>query len=151
MSRRARRLRMAAALALVVGSLIVAVVQAAAAGDRGRTVLGPGVVTVELRLEHSRFHPSRLDVVEGTTVRFEVHNEDPIGHELIIGDADVHARHERGTEAAHAPVDGELSLGPLAQGTTTFGFDHPGTVVFACHLPGHLAYGMRGEVVVRPG
>jgi uncharacterized cupredoxin-like copper-binding protein len=140
----------AATLAVAFAGFAVAVVQAAAADDRGRAVQGPGVVTVELRLAHSRFRPSRIDVVEGTTVRFEIHNEDPIGHEFIVGDAGVHARHERGTEATHPPVDGELSLAPLSEGSTTFAFDKAGTVAFACHLPGHLAYGMRGEVVVHP-
>jgi uncharacterized cupredoxin-like copper-binding protein len=143
-----RRRFLVAVAAMVVAACAAAVVQAAAGEDRGGAN-GPGEVTVDLRIAHSRFHSTRIDVVEGTTVHFAIHNEDPIGHEFIVGDAAVHARHERGTEAAHPPVDGELSLPPLSDGTTSFTFDRSGTVVFACHLPGHLAYGMRGEVVVR--
>jgi uncharacterized cupredoxin-like copper-binding protein len=28
--------------------------------------------------------------------------------------------------------------------------DQPGTLTFACHLPGHVAYGMVGEIEVVP-
>jgi uncharacterized cupredoxin-like copper-binding protein len=31
---------------------------------------------------------------------------------------------------------------------TTYRFDDVGEVVFACHLPRHLAYGMKGVVTV---
>ncbi|HVL03658.1 MAG TPA: multicopper oxidase domain-containing protein [Acidimicrobiales bacterium] len=90
----------------------------------------------------------RLQVRPGTTVRFQVRNTDPIAHELIIGDGGVHHRHATGTEAIHPPVPGEVSVRPHESGLTTYTFDQPGTVVFACHLPGHLDYGMKGVVVV---
>jgi uncharacterized cupredoxin-like copper-binding protein len=32
---------------------------------------------------------------------------------------------------------------------TAYTFHTPGVVLFACHLPGHFAYGMVGEVVVK--
>ena len=114
----------------------------------GADVLGPGEVSVELGIEHSRFSFDRLQVRPGTTVRFQVRNTDPIAHELIIGDEEDHNRHATGTEAFHPPVPGEVSVGPHETGLTTYTFDEPGTVVFACHLPGHLSYGMQGAVVV---
>ena len=61
---------------------------------------------------------------------------------------EVHARHEGGHEAEHPPVPGELSVGPDEQGVTSYVFDEPGTVEMACHLPGHYAFGMRGEIAV---
>jgi uncharacterized cupredoxin-like copper-binding protein len=121
-----------------------------AAPRGGGEVLGPGRVTVELDVEHSRFSPERIRVVEGTEVRFVVDNGDPIGHELIVGDAEVHATHEAGTHAQHPPLPGEVSVGGGDQAETTFRFDEPGTVEFACHLPRHYDYGMHGEVVVEP-
>ena len=140
----------------VVPMALVAAVAIAAAGYAVEAVtsrpdgavLGPGEVSVELAIEHSRFGFDRLHVRPGTTVRFEVRNTDPIGHELIVGDEAVHRRHTTGSEASHPPVPGELSVGPHETGSTTYAFDEPGTVVFACHLPGHLDYGMKGEVVV---
>ena len=51
---------------------------------------------------------------------------------------------------AHPPVPGEVSVGPDDDGLTIYRFDEPGRYEFACHLPGHLAFGMKGWVVVEP-
>jgi len=104
--------------------------------------------TVELRIHHSHFFPDHLSVPMGTHVRFVVRNDDPIDHELIVGDASVQLRHEKGTEAWHPPRPGEVSVAARTLATTTFTFSTPGTTEFACHAPGHYAYGMRGEVSV---
>ena len=140
----------AAGLLGVVVALAAASVGEALDGPGGGDVspLGPGPVTVELAIDHSRFSVERIVVRPGSLVRFVVSNDDPIGHELVVGDDDVHARHATGTEAAHPPVPGEVSLRPGEVGVTVVRFDAPGTYRFACHLPGHLAYGMEGEVVV---
>lgn len=141
------------AIAVVAGAVIAAagyLLDARASGPDG-DVLGPGEVSVELGIEHSRFSFDRLEVRPGTTVRFEVRNTDPIAHEVIIGDDGVHRRHATGSEPVHAPVPGELTVGPHETGLTSFTFDEAGTVAFACHLPGHLDYGMIGEVVVTDG
>ncbi len=118
------------------------------AGDDPPQPLGPGEVNIRLGIEHSLFEADEIHVVEGTRVRFVVENTDPIAHELIVGDASVHARHEAGTHAGHGPVPGEVSVEANAQGVTTFRFDEPGTVEFACHLPRHYGFGMHGTVVV---
>jgi uncharacterized cupredoxin-like copper-binding protein len=39
-------------------------------------------------------------------------------------------------------------VGPNDTAVTTFTFDTPGVYEFACHLPGHYEYGMRGEIEV---
>lgn len=143
------RWRLLLPIAVAAGCLTAALGFAIDDGSSEADVLGPGEVTVELGIEHSRFSFDRLEVREGSIVRFVVRNSDPINHELIVGDDDVHRRHRDGTEAVHPPVPGEVSVGPNAAASTIYEFDEPGTVVFACHLPGHLAYGMRGEVTVR--
>jgi uncharacterized cupredoxin-like copper-binding protein len=129
---------------LAGGYAIADATHANAASD----ALGPGLVTVDVHIRYSHFSMKTLQVRAGTTVRFVVHNDDPINHEFIVGDAAVHRRHELGTEAAHPPVPGEVSLPPLDDGATFFRFDRPGRYLFACHLPGHFAYGMKGWVVV---
>jgi uncharacterized cupredoxin-like copper-binding protein len=144
---------------LVRGALAVLVATATALGgyamDTGAhaatasaTALGPGLVTVDVGIHYSKFSFSTLHVRPGTLVRFLVHNDDPIHHEFIVGDASVHLRHEHGTEASHPPVPGEVSVAPNDVGETFYRFNKPGRFLFACHLPGHLAYGMRGYVVV---
>jgi uncharacterized cupredoxin-like copper-binding protein len=112
------------------------------------SVLGPGLVTVDVGIHYSHFSISALHVQPGTVVRFLVHNDDPIHHEFIVGDAAVHLRHEAGTEASHPPVPGEVAVAPDDVGETFYRFDQPGRFEFACHLPGHLAYGMSGWVTV---
>ncbi|HSK22634.1 MAG TPA: plastocyanin/azurin family copper-binding protein [Egicoccus sp.] len=139
----------AAIVAMVVTYALTSAVQASAA-DREAATLGPGHVTVTVDMEHSRFVPDRLRVREGTVVTFEVVNHDPIHHEFVLGDNDVHRAHERGSELLHPPVPGEVSTGPNGAGMTFYAFDEPGTVAFACHLPGHAEYGMRGDVEVVP-
>ena len=148
------------ALVLAAGATGVAVVVAVSAilmsgtssdAATTRPVLGPGTVTVRLDVEHSHFAPTHVVVRRHTTVRFVVVNHDPIGHELIVGDAAVHALHATGTEAAHAPRPGEVSVPPNSRATTTFMFHDVGTVLYACHLPGHFEYGMKGTVEVVDG
>lgn len=112
--------------------------------------LGPGVVTVELDMRHSRYSSDALRVYEGTLVRFMVTNEDPIHHEFVAGGDDVHEAHAAGDDEFHPPVPGEVSVDPGATGFTAYLFDEPGTVAFACHLPRHLEYGMEGEIEVVP-
>jgi len=120
------------------------------APDPVAPALGPGDVTVRLDIEHSLFSPTSLRVVEGTRVRFVVVNGDPIHHELIVGPPDVHVRHENGTEASHPSIPGEVTIDLGATAVTTYTFDEPGTVEFACHLPGHYQHGMHGTVEVVP-
>ena len=133
-------------VAILLAATAIAAMTITAVDAEG--VLGPGPVTVTLDVNHSRFSPDVIHVRVGTTVTFVVVNDDPINHELIVGDDDVHTRHENGSEADHPPVPGEVSVGPGESARTTYVFDGPGTVLFACHLPGHFDYGMHGSVRV---
>lgn len=146
-----RRLLPTVAVALIAVT-VLAVGQALARdddnGNTNSTVLGPGDVTVTLDVRHSKFVPDHIQVRPGTTVRFVVDNHDPIGHELIIGDDDVHRRHENGTEPYHDPRPGEVTVPATASAETTFEFGTSGDVMFACHLPGHFKYGMKGTIEV---
>ncbi|HXH58626.1 plastocyanin/azurin family copper-binding protein [Iamia sp.] len=148
--------RLATALAaLVVGGAVTGGGYAVAAADdeAAEPVRGPGTTTVTVTIRDSRFSPEVIRVWEGTQVRFVVRNRDPLNHELVVGPDAVHLRHTDGTEAAHPPVPGEVSLGPGQTGATVYDFDEPGTVRMVCHLPRHEDYGMVGavEVVPRPG
>ncbi|MGQ0847946.1 MAG: cupredoxin domain-containing protein [Actinomycetota bacterium] len=143
-----RRLGPVVVIALIVTATVTGLGSAMASADGSTAALGPGEVTVQIDIEYSRFIPERLTVVEGTKVRFLVVNGDPIHHELITGEPEVHLRHANGTEAKHPSIPGEVSVGPNGRAVTTFTFDRPGTFEFACHLPRHYEYGMRGEVEV---
>jgi len=127
------------ALAMLVVAGLVAC-RPAQAEDRMRTV--------EVTIHYSRFDPSTLSFDPGTTVRFEIRNTDPIDHEFILGDEEVQAIHERGTEAHHGARPGEISIPAGTTRITTYTFAEAGRLIFGCHLPGHYAYGMRGTVTV---
>jgi len=137
------RSRVAAAAVAAAGLLAACADGGAGSGD------GPPVRVVRLSIEHSAFEPAALTFRKGDRVRFVVVNNDPIDHELIVGDAAVQARHEEGTEPHHGAVPGEVSVPAGTTRTTSYVFDRAGELVFGCHLPGHYDYGMRGTVLVR--
>lgn len=148
------RSRIAAAALVVVGAVAgICAIAGSSSGATPSATLGPEDATVTLTIRHSRFTPDHLTVKAGTLVHFVIRNEDPIGHEFIVGDEGVHARHEAGTEASHPPRPGEVSVAPTSTAETTFRFEGTtgaGAVVYACHLPGHFRYGMSGAVDVVP-
>jgi len=139
----------AALLMLATGAF--AIVRAGPSTASRMGALGPGEVTVRIDIDRSRFSTDRIRVLPHTEVRFIVVNHDPIGHELIVGGPDVHARHANGHEAYHPPVPGEVSVPADGRASTTYSFHGIGPVEYACHLPGHYQYGMHGvvEVVAR--
>ncbi|MCA1830911.1 MAG: cupredoxin domain-containing protein, partial [Actinobacteria bacterium] len=125
-----------AAVALL---LATSCVSAVAAGPR----------TIEVSMHYSHYSVSSLDVAAGSTVTFLVHNTDPIPHEFIIGTEAEQAAHETGARRSHNGLPGQASVEPGARATVVYTFARAGTFIFACHLPGHYAYGMRGTVTVR--
>jgi uncharacterized cupredoxin-like copper-binding protein len=119
--------------------------------------LGGCAVTAEAKerdvivnLNHSRFDPGSFEFEAGTTVRFVIHNNDPIDHEFLLGDEEAQDRHEAGAHAAHGAIPGEVSVPAGTTRSTTYTFTEPGNLIIGCHLPAHYAYGMRAEVNVQP-
>jgi len=103
-----------------------------------------------VNINHSRFDPTAFEFERGTTVRFVIHNSDPIDHEFLLGDEASQDRHEKGTHASHGAVPGEISVPAGSTRSTTYTFTEPGDLIIGCHLPAHYAYGMRAEVTVTP-
>lgn len=103
---------------------------------------------IEIRIHFSRYAPATISVPAGRMVTFVIDNSDPIDHEWIVGDEDVHRRHRTGTEPYHAARPTEISIPALSERRTTITFPQAATLTFVCHLPGHEAYGMIGTLVV---
>jgi uncharacterized cupredoxin-like copper-binding protein len=141
-------------LAVVAVACAAAVLVAARATGGQPAGDGPDR-TVVVTMHHSRFQPATIRVDPGQRVRFVLRNTDPIDHEFILGDTFVQARHEQGRQRHHhGDVPGERSV-PAGQEAAT-SYDFPAgldgrTLEFACHLPGHYAYGMHGTVRVGAG
>jgi len=134
----------ARAAAIVAGLVLVGALVA-------WSTAGSAVRTVDITIHFSHFDSSSIAVDPGETVRFAIHNEDPIAHEFIVGDRYVQLIHEVGSEPSHGAKPGEVSVlaGTTAETTYTFPASAVPHLQFACHLPGHYAYGMRGSIVIR--
>ncbi len=105
---------------------------------------------VIVNVNHSRFDPAAFEFETGTTIRFVIHNADPIDHEFLLGDEADQDRHESGTHAEHGAIPGEVSLPAKSTRSTTYTFTEPGKLIIGCHLPAHFDYGMRADVTVTP-
>jgi len=106
-------------------------------------------VRVDIRIKYSHFDPSLVQVPSRTPITFVVRNDDPIEHEWIVGDDEVHRVHRTGTEAHHGARPTEISIPAMSTVETTVTFAEPVTWKYICHLPGHEAYGMVGVVEAR--
>ena len=104
--------------------------------------------TRTITIHYSHFSPALVKVPAGRPVTFVLKNEDPIEHEWIVGDSEVHERHRTGTEPYHDQVPTEVTIPALSTRVTTVTLAGPASYLFICHLPGHEEYGMRGTVVV---
>ncbi|HEX2700630.1 MAG TPA: plastocyanin/azurin family copper-binding protein [Acidimicrobiales bacterium] len=145
-SGRARPLAFLGALVAVAVAIPVGI----ASAGHGTPPPPAGPVTIRITAYHSRFLPASVEVAPGARVRFVIRNADPIDHEFIVGGPEVHRRHEVGREAHHhGEVPGEISVPAGATVETVWTApSEPGPLTYACHLPGHFAYGMAGTVHV---
>jgi len=103
---------------------------------------------IEIRIHYSKFEPSTLNIPAGVPVTFVIHNDDPIDHEWLVGDAAFHARHRTGTEPLHGDRPDEVSLPANTTKTTTLALP-AGSYTYICHFPLHEQYGMVGVVNAR--
>ncbi len=147
----ATRSRRARAVAALVAAAAAAILFGVAAAG-GEDAPAAGTTMVEITAHQSRFTPASVTVPAGATVRFVIHNLDPIDHEFIVGGPEVHRQHEVGREAHHrGELPGEISVPAGATVSTTWTApSSPGPVTYACHLPEHFAYGMAGVVHLTP-
>ena len=139
---RSRRVIVVAAIAgaLLAGGLAWMLEGGGAAGPK----------TIGITARYSRFEQDRVTVKPNSTVRFVIHNADPIDHEFIIGPPETHDIHERGQPHFHTgAVPGEVTVPAGATVETTWTFGPSGDVAYACHLAGHWTYGMHGKALVR--
>ncbi|HBT32811.1 MAG TPA: hypothetical protein DEB15_08210 [Pusillimonas sp.] len=98
-----------------------------------------------------RFEPSQINVKAGETIRFFVKNSGKIPHEMVIGsiaDLKAHAEEMRNMPDMQHAEPNMMTLKAGQRGGLVWTFDQPGTVDFACLIPGHMEAGMVGKVNV---
>ncbi len=110
--------------------------------------------TIEVGMgDDMRFRPARLELREGETVRFVLHNRGHELHEFVLGtreELDAHAElmlkfpdmeHDE-PWMAHVP--------PGRRGEIVWTFNRAGEFEFACLIAGHYQAGMKGTIRVIP-
>ena len=118
-------------------------------GNKAITVVygTPTSITIDIRF--SKFVPKEITVPVGMPIMITLTHNDPIDHEWIVGDDQVHAIHRVGTEPLHPDRPTEVVIPAGATKTTIVTFDQVGKLAFICHLPAHEAYGKVGAFTIR--
>lgn len=109
--------------------------------------------TISIRMDDTmRFHPDRLEVARGETIRLRVSNTGRVAHEFVLGEESaLHAHAEAMRMQPDMPSHHEanaITVAPGQTGEIVWTFPRAGTVDFACLLPGHYEAGMTGKIEV---
>lgn len=108
--------------------------------------------TIEVTMaDNMRFTPDQIKVKVGETIRFFVKNTGKIPHEMVIGsmsELKEHAEMMRKMPGMQHAEPNMITLKPDQRGGIVWQFDKPGTVDFACLVPGHMEAGMVGKMMV---
>lgn len=117
------------------------------AGDDGKVQR-----TIEVRMSDAmRFTPNRLEVKEGETVRFLIHNEGKVMHEFVIGtkaENDAHAQMMLKHPGMEHDEPYMAHVAPGKKGAVVWTFNRAGEFDFACLIAGHYQGGMVGKIIV---
>ena len=132
--------------------------------------------TVEVTLRDIAFEPKSLDVKAGETMRFVLVNKGQLLHEFNLGDAAMHAEHQKHmlmmqqmgmltptamqhdmSKMDHSQHDmsgmahddpNTVMLEPGQSAELTWTFSQSTGLEFACNIPGHYQAGMVGTIKV---
>lgn len=125
--------------------------------------------TVEVTLSDMYFEPRNLEVKAGETVRFVVINKGQVAHEFNLGDAAMHAEHQKEmlamaqmdhSKMGHGGMDHSamgamqhddpnmVMVQPGQRGELTWTFSQSAAIEFACNVPGHYQAGMVGKLTI---
>lgn len=119
------------------------------AGDPARVTR-----TIEVRMrDDMRFHPSRLTVRQGETVRLRAVNRGRVLHEIVLGTPEELAAHAA-LMKKHPNMEHDephmAHVAPGQRGDIIWHFNRAGDFQFACLIPGHFEAGMIGHIRVEP-
>ena len=108
--------------------------------------------TVEVRMtDNMRFGPDTVEVRQGDTVRFVVHNGGRVTYEFVIGTRTELEEHAALMKKFPNMEHDEPYMAHVAPGRTgeiVWTFNRAGEFDFACLLPGHFDAGMSGRIKV---
>lgn len=126
-------------------------VEPTAFGQEGNPKKVARTINVDMT-DNMRFTPSDVTVKRGETVKFVVHNDGRVLHEMVLGTKEAIAEHaelmKRFPEMEHADAN-MAHVKPGKAGEIIWQFTKPGDFEFACLQPGHFEAGMVGKVTVK--
>ena len=108
--------------------------------------------TISMVATDIKFTPTAIAVRKGETVVFEIVNQGKLDHEFVLGDSAEQVEHDK--EMAAMPgmkmnhING-VSVGPGKSARLAWTFTAPGTLQYACHVPGHFVAGMVGQLTIK--
>ncbi|CAG0978318.1 hypothetical protein RHDC1_01685 [Rhodocyclaceae bacterium] len=110
--------------------------------------------TIEVTMDDAmQFTPGKISVKAGETVRLFVKNAGKTPHEMVIGtlgELKDHAEMMRKMPGMQHAEPNMVTLKAGQRGGIVWQFDKPGTVDFACLVPGHMEAGMTGRFFIEP-
>jgi uncharacterized cupredoxin-like copper-binding protein len=108
--------------------------------------------TIEVRMSDTmRFHPEKISVRRGETIRFVVRNDGLEPHEFMLGEIRALQDHAEVMRKHPTMVHDEpnaITVNPSQTGELIWKFTSSGRVDFACLIPGHFEKGMKGDIQV---
>ena len=126
-------------------------VQETAFGREGNPKMVSQTIRVDMT-DSMRFSPENVTVKRGQTIKFVLHNNGKLLHEMVLGTADALKQHaemmKKFPNMDHS--DPNMShVKPGAKGEIIWQFTKAGEFQFACLQPGHFEAGMIGRVLVK--
>jgi uncharacterized cupredoxin-like copper-binding protein len=126
-------------------------VEPTAFGQQGNPKKVVRTIKVDMA-DNMRFTPSDVTVKRGETVKFVVHSDGKVLHEMVLGTKQAIKEHaelmKKFPEMEHADAN-MAHVKPGKAGEIVWQFTKAGEFQFACLQPGHLEAGMVGKVTVR--
>lgn len=124
--------------------------EGAAIGEPGNAARVDRTIQVGMS-DAMRFLPSSISVRQGETIRFVIHNEGQLRHEMVLGTQHELKEHyelmKKFPEMEHADAEA-VTVAPGKTGEILWRFTKVGNVNFACLESGHYDAGMKGMVKV---
>ena len=117
----------------------------------------PVAKTIEVTMKETEdakmlFEPNNVEIKRGEQVKFVLKNHGSVDHEFMLDSVQNNAKHkiqmEKNPDMEHDDPNGKR-LAPNGSNEIVWRFTKPGTLEFACLIPGHYESGMHGTVVVK--
>ena len=99
-----------------------------------------------------KYEPSSISVKSGETIKFIITNKGKVDHEFVLGTITEQKEHDKEMlDHPHMKVDDPngVSIPKGKSESLIWTFTKPMTIQYACHIPGHYAAGMFGNMQIK--